>query len=307
MSAQVKPHRTLKQRVLFVIRLTGFAVIVLLVFVPLLIGGGFIVSATSGGCGGGEDPSAYGLAYEDVAFPSSQFNASIRAYFLPGDNGVTVIITPALTAGRGSRMHEMAILVRHGYNVLTYDSRNCIGQPNTMGYAETTEVGDALAYLAARPDIDAERIGVQGFSAGGAAAIMAGARFPALKSVVAEGNYHDFAVEIRDSITANGPLPLLLPYELGMRIAYRLITGYDLSVLSPISAIPKIYPRPIFLIYGSSEPALYGAHSMVAAAGGNAELWVVDGADHGNYVSVAPEAFERRLIGFYDSVYGITR
>ena len=78
-----------------------------------------------------------------------------------------------------------------------------------------------------------------------------------------------------------------------------------MSVLSPVSVIGEIAPRPILLIYGTNEPALYGARLELAAAGPNAELWEVEGAVHGNYQYVAPEEFEQRVIAFYNRAFDI--
>jgi pimeloyl-ACP methyl ester carboxylesterase len=90
-----------------------------------------------------------------------------------------------------------------------------------------------------------------------------------------------------------------------VHIGYRLMTGYDLSVLSPVSVIDEIAPRPILLIYGTAEPSLPGARLQLAAAGENAQLWEVPGAGHGGYMDVAPAEFERRVIAFYNSAFGI--
>jgi uncharacterized protein len=167
-------------------------------------------------------------------------------------------------------------------------------------------VGDALDYLATRPDVDMEKLAIHGFSVGGAIATMAGARYPELKAVSAEGGYHDFSEQLSDNVQAQWP-GLGFLYEWGVHIGYRLTTGYDLSVLSPIAAIGQIAPRPILLIYGTAEPSLPGAHLQMAAAKGNAELWEVPGATHGTYQYGAPEEYERRVVGFYDRVFNIRR
>jgi fermentation-respiration switch protein FrsA (DUF1100 family) len=177
----------------------------------------------------------------------------------------------------------------------------------SLGYAEVTEVGDALNYLASRSDVDMEKVGVHGFSTAGATAIMAAARFPALNAVVAEGGYHDFSASLYENVQAQW-LPLLGRfYELGVEVGYRFTTGYELSVLSPVSAISKVAPRPVLLIYGTAEPALPGARLQQAAAGENAELWEVPGATHGSYWYTAPDEFERRVVEFYDKAFDIRR
>jgi uncharacterized protein len=281
--------------------------IILMVGIPFVYGLNFIRDLTTGSCSGDGDPAAYDLPFEEVSFQSSEFNMPIRAYFIPGDNGATLIVPPGTTGGRGGWLHEIAVLNRNGYSALSYESRNCMGHPISLGYAEVTEVGDALDYLATRPDVNMEKVGVHGFSAAGAMAIMAGARYPAISAVLAEGGYHDFGESLHDTVQAQGWSFLGAFYELGARFGYRYTTGYDVSVLSPVSVIGQIAPRPILLIYGTNEPSLPGAHLELAAAGDNAELWEVTGATHGSYWYTAPEEFEERVIAFYDRAFDISR
>jgi hypothetical protein len=61
------------------------------------------------------------------------------------------------------------------------------------------------------------------------------------------------------------------------------------------------------LIYGTREPSLAGAVVQQKTAGSNAELWVVDGADHGSYWDMGPDMFEQRVIPFWDAVFGVER
>ena len=91
----------------------------------------------------------------------------------------------------------------------------------------------------------------------------------------------------------------------GAQLAYRLITGHDMGVLSPVSVIRQIAPRPVLLIYGTAEPSLDGGRAQLAAAGAHASLWEVPGAAHGGYWYAAPDEFERRVIAFYDGAFAI--
>lgn len=284
--------RSLRQRLTFVVRATLIALLALAVIGPLAAGVSFMALLTAPGCGGETVPP---LPYEAVSFPSSEFSRPTPAYFIPGERAATVIVLPTGNAGRGDRLAEIAVYHAAGFNVLSYSSRACVGgAANSLGYREAAQVGDALAYLAARPD--AGSIGVHGFSASGAAAILAAAQFPAIRAVVAEGGYHDFSAEV-DQNAANilwfAPL-----FRLGARLGYRAATGDDLSVLSPIRVISQIAPRPLLLIYGTNEPSLPGARLQLAAAGANAQLWEVPGAGHGNYLVVSPNEYRERVTAF---------
>jgi dipeptidyl aminopeptidase/acylaminoacyl peptidase len=210
---------------------------------------------------------------------------------------------PPFAGGKSTRLPEAAMLAEHGYAVLVFESRRCADAgPLSLGYREVDDVAAALDYLAARPDVDSERIGIYGFSSAGATAVMAAARYPQLHAVIAEGGYGDFANDTigqdrrGDFLTHN----FITLYRWGTYLSYRWITRLDIRLLSPVSVIDQISPRPILLIYGSREVSLAGGRQQQAAAGENAELWIVPGAGHGNYLSVAPEAYGARVITFFD-------
>jgi dienelactone hydrolase len=108
---------------------------------------------------------------------------------------------------------------------------------------EVDQVGDALNFLATRPDVDMNRIGIQGFSAAGATSVMSAARYNHLKAVVAMGGYHDFGATLDAEAHGSWYGPL---YAAGARAGYRLATGLDMEVLSPVSTIDQISPAPFY-------------------------------------------------------------
>lgn len=227
---------------------------------------------------------------------------SFRGYFIPGTNGATIIVPPPFSGGRSVRLPEAAILVRHGYAIFMFESRRCAGMgPLSLGYHEVDEVADALDYLNTRADVDPTRIGIHGFSSAGATSIMATARLPELRAVVAEGGYGDF---IRNSFNRHTDdiftAYFFTLFRWAVGVTYGLVTGLDINQLSPVSVIGEIAPRPILLIYGSREVSLPGGQQQKAAAGDNAQLWIVEGAGHGNYLTVAPEAYEDHIVTFFD-------
>ncbi|MBL8132432.1 MAG: dienelactone hydrolase family protein [Anaerolineae bacterium] len=290
------PAAAPRVRLGYVLRAVIAAAAGVLLILPLALGAAFMVSLIASPCDGGFDPTRVDLPFEDVNFPSSEFDRPTPAYFIPADpaaapaNGATVIIAPTGAARRGDRIGSILAYHRAGLHVLSYNSRICVGGAvNTLGDREADQVGDALAYLAARADVDAARIGVHGFSAGGAAAILAAARFDGVRAVVAEGGYEDFPAQVDASAPAN--LGVLSPlFRFGAQTAYRLGTGSDWSRLSPISVIASIAPRPVLLVYGTMETGLAGAQRMRAVS--HAEMHLVEGASHGNYLDFGAESDE---------------
>jgi pimeloyl-ACP methyl ester carboxylesterase len=242
-------------------------------------------------------PGDLGYAWEDVTL-AAQGGGHFRGYLIPGSNGAAVILPPTSNTGRSNRLPVAAMLAKHGYTVLTFESRRCSHTgPFSLGYKEVDDVGVALAFLQARPGI--QQIGVMGFSSAGATSIMAAARYPDLRAVVAEGGYGDMADGVIGLRADRGNL-LELVYKESFALGYRLITGVDIDRLSPLSVIGQIAPRPILLIYGSQECSLAGARQQQAAAGSNATLWIVEGARHGNYQEIAPEEYEAHVVAFFN-------
>lgn len=287
---------------LFVVGL-GFALLSL----PVLAGVVFTWGLLKPPCGGYLSIPETIINWEDVVFsgPAGQ----IRGSFFRGDNGAAVIIPPTLAAGTTNRMREAVMLNQHGYTVLMFESRRCAQTgPLSLGYHEADDIIAALDYLLTRPNINPDRIGVYGFSAAGAASILAAPRSPALRAVVAEGGYADF---YDDTLTPDHPNIFLRGFQSvfawTVRFTYYLITGVSIDRLAPVEVIEQIAPRPVLLIYGSREPSLAGGKRQHHAAKTNTTLWVVPNAGHGTYWQASPAEYEHRVIIFFDEALEINQ
>lgn len=300
----------MKRNKVYWLRLGSFflaTLTVALLGLPFLLGGLSTLALLYAPCSGeGPRPDSAGYTWEDVTL-EARVGGQFRGYFIHGSNGATVLVPPTGSSGRGSRWPQIQLLVEHGYAVFTFESRRCAEMgPLSLGYGEVNEVADALDYLLTRPDVDPERIGLYGFSAAGATSVMAAARLPEIDAVVAEGGYGDFLDNALGQTTQRGIAGYVeWAYRRPFRPVYRWTIGHDLERLSPVSVIDQIAPRPILLIYGSREVSLSGAREQLAAAGDNAELWVVEGAGHGDYFAVAPAEYETRFVGFFDEALAV--
>ncbi|MBI5668983.1 MAG: prolyl oligopeptidase family serine peptidase [Chloroflexi bacterium] len=284
------------------LRLLRFFLVALLVAlfaVPFCLGVVSMWGLTRVPCAPGGIPDD--LPYEDVSFPAPN-GVTQQGYFFPGTNGATIIQIPAYNLGRGAELHYVRVFHNAGFNVLTFNSRVCTPQGwMSLGYQEVEDVQAAYEYLKTRDEVDPARVGLHGFSSAGSTGLMALARLPELRSASAEGGYHDYAdlLGLGGSATYFDTL-----YQLGAALAYRVFTGAEIENLSPYDTIGTIGPRAVLLVYGSREVTLPGARLMLERAlqnGVQAELWVVEGAGHGDYLSVAPDEFVRQVVGFHQA------
>jgi alpha-beta hydrolase superfamily lysophospholipase len=119
---------------------------------------------------------------------------------------------------------------------------------------------------------------------------------------VAQGGYEDFSARLGEDIRQ---LQAIAPlFEAGVRGAYRLGTGASIDALSPIAAIPAIAPRPVLLIYGTSEPSIAGARAMAALGVGHVRLAEIPGATHGSYQTTGPAAWREAVLELLDTLAG---
>lgn len=278
---------------------------VALVFVPFVSGATAMTALLRAPCGeSAETPAAYKLAYEEVEIPS-RAGGVYRGYYMPGKGeraAATIIVPPPYSAGRGTMLYEAGPLAAAGYNVLTYESRSCVGRALSLGWRDMEDIEDATDYLVERGG-DLRFIGLHGFSSAGAASIMAAGGLSVFRGVVAEGGYHNLNEIMGMNRPASNPIEWLM--MLGVRGAYLLNTGDDTSRLDPTRTLLFAPNYGVFLIYGERELTLAGGKAQLAVAreGGAeiAELWVVPGADHGGYISaVGLNEYMRRVTAFYD-------
>ncbi|HEX2906837.1 MAG TPA: prolyl oligopeptidase family serine peptidase [Phototrophicaceae bacterium] len=284
------------------LRLFAVALVVTLGLAPFLMGLATIWGLTHPPCSMGVTPADFGLTFEEISFGVPQRNLTQNGYFIPATNGATLIVVPAFNGGRGSSLHYANVFHQAGFNVLTFNSRVCAAHGwISLGYQEVEDVQAAYEYLKTRPDVNPNRVGLHGFSSAGSTSLMAMPRIPELRSVSAEGGYHDYAALLGVGQAATFFDAL---YQAGVTIGYRLVTGADLNQLNPYDAIGQIGPRAVLLVYGSREVTLPGARLMLERAlqnGVKADLWVVEGAGHGEYLALAPDEFVRRVVGFHEA------
>jgi len=113
----------------------------------------------------------------------------------PGPFAAVVLVTGSGPQNRDEELmgHKPFLVIsdylaRHGIEVLRFDDRGVAHSTGTFADATTLDFADdaeaALAFLAARPEVDRRRVGIAGHSEGALDAAIAAARNPAVRFVV---------------------------------------------------------------------------------------------------------------------------
>lgn len=205
-----------------------------------------------------------------------------------------------------------------GFDIFTFDFRNHGGSDSDRTYRplqwvtdhEVRDLEAALAYLRARADHDPAGFCLFGVSRGGSAALAVAADTADAWGVITDGAFAThgtmFAYILRwaEIYVGNEVLwkhmPAWVFHFLGN--VGRLRSERRLNCRFPAleAAVPRIAPRPWFMIHGAKDayigPAI--AERLFALARAPKEKWIVPGARHNRCREVAPAAYTERITGF---------
>jgi hypothetical protein len=247
---------------------------------------------------GSVSPADLGLDYKDVTL-STEDGLTLHGWYIPSTNGAAIILAHAFNGNRTGTIYHAALLAEHGYGVLLYDTRaqgESEGDVYTWGWEDHLDVIAALEYLQKRPEVDSERVGALGLSAGAGAVLQAAATTDEIAAVVAEGarwpTFGDWRVtaELDDYIWTP---TVWLMYKYG-EVTFGIPNPTPLS-----QACSQISDTPIFLIAAKGDAVL--SQACFNAAGEPKTLWPREEAGHQiDALFDQPEEYERRVIGFLD-------
>ena len=242
-------------------------------------------------------PAEIGLDYEDVRFTTDD-GVTLSGWLVPAgrETRAAVVLMHGFSWHRLPWLAGFVPWLQRRYHVLQFDFRGHGGSDDaliSLGTLEQRDVAAAVHFLAGR---GLGPIALMGISMGGSVAIMAAPDLP-VAAVVADAAYAD----LRDPISNR-------MREVGYPLA-RLGAGLVLAAASararvwlrsPMNRVAQIAPRGLLLI-SPGEDRLVSPHQsqrMFRAAGEPKELFVVEGAAHGEAHMTAPEAYERRVLDF---------
>jgi alpha-beta hydrolase superfamily lysophospholipase len=249
------------------------------------------------------NPADLGLEFEPVSF-SSRDGLNLGGWFVPGSEPTigTVIFCHGHAGSLDPDLKLVPAFHSRGFNVLQFDFRGhgrSEGQHVSMGYYERLDLLAAVGFLQER---GIPRVGVLGFSMGGAVAISTAAVCPAIGAVVSDGSFARIQPTLLAGLYQRG-MPLWLARSLTPWVL-RLVgwwLGCDLAKADPMRWVSRISPRPILLVHGGQDVFVPCSEieRLHAAAGNPKALWIVEEAEHRRIDQICPEQYRARILDFF--------
>jgi len=249
--------------------------------------------------GGPATPADLGLIYEDVRFTTDD-GVTLSGWLIGAgrDTRAVVVLLHGFSWHRLPDLAGFVPWIQRRYHVLQFDFRGhgeSDDAPITLGTLEQRDVAAAVRFLQGR---GLGPIALMGISMGGSVAVMAAPDLP-VAAVVADAAYAELRDPIANRMRESG-YPLA---RLGSRLVVLAASARARVLLrQPIDRAPRIAPRGLLLIAPRQDRLVSWTQSqrLYESAREPKELFVVEGAAHGEAHAVGGAEYEGRVLAFLE-------
>lgn len=250
-----------------------------------------------------EEWKKYDLKPENIFFNSSD-EIKLAGIFIKGTLPATIILLHGYGRSKEQMLPQASFLNKTGFNILMFDFRasgESGGKYITFGMKEQNDLAGAISYLKIRKDVDPRKIGLLGFSMGGAVAIMESAQLPEIKAIIINSSFARFKTIIWNNfqIYLKG-LPFF-PLGWVVLLLIKLRTGIYYPRINPIKYLGKLQKRSLMIIHGTHDKRIPMEEAMefYKKAPWLEELWLVKGAGHEDTYSINEGQYKEKVINFF--------
>lgn len=258
---------------------------------------------------------------EVVSFPTGN-RLTLRGCYLPAAGRRKGVIMFGLEFGsnRWSCVPYCEFLREQGYDVFAFEFRGQGESDPQPGYEPLQWVTDfevedfraALAYLKTRPDADPAGVGFFGISKGASAGLIAAADDPYVRCFVTDGAFasHTTMVPYMQkwvfiycrSATVVRQIPVWYFRRCAHMALERIQKQRGCYFPHLEDVIHRLAPRPLLMIHGGGDTYIKPdmAQEIFERAGKPKEFWLVPGAKHNQAFHLATDAYQRRVLAFFD-------
>lgn len=247
----------------------------------------------------------WNLVFEDAKVTSAD-GTVLRGWFMPADSPKLVLVQHGYKDRLQTMLNLSALFHRHGYQVMLMCVRSHDHSDGTMlSFGQHGEIEDMEAwyrYAKSRPGVNASQIGMFGVSMGGYLAIQYTATHPEIRALVADSAFSSLDDTIDTSVKFFTGLP---PFPFGPMIRFwaEREGGFAASNVDAKRWIGKISPRPVLIMQGGADRVVsaQSGQRLFEAANEPKQFWYEPGVGHGQFLKMMPDAFEQRVMGFFDT------
>jgi len=248
-------------------------------------------------------PADVDLVYEDVTLTTSD-GLKISGWYVPGKKPDAVIVVHGIWANKQAILPAVVMLSEAGYHVLAIDMRGhglSEGKLISYGYYEALDVQAGVDYLLARPEI--KKVGVMGYSLGGAAVVRATAIDERIQALVVESSFSSLSDAVKDGFSRETGLPSWPFAPLIVRAAEKEL-GLTVEQVDSAHTLATMRPRPVLIIHGRDDDLFPVSHAyrMYEAAQEPKNLWIIEGLKH-DYPIKHKEEYQKRVLGFFEKAF----
>ncbi len=239
-------------------------------------------------------PADFKLAVEEIWIPTAD-GLRLSAWLVAKTGAPAIVLVHGYPAEKADMLPLAAALARR-FTVLLVDLRyfgRSEGHVTTLGFRERDDLRRTVDALARRGH---DRVGVFGFSLGGAIAITTAVDEPRIGAVAAYSPFADLRTLAHELYAWMGPLRY--PFVGLMRLWSRVLLGADVTAFPPVAAAARL-SIPVYLIASRDDEQIPFRHAErlreALTANPRAEYEFMDRGRHG---VMAPDV-EQRLEQFF--------
>jgi uncharacterized protein len=205
-------------------------------------------------------PSDFGLPFEDISLQTRD-GLKLKGWFIPSEEGKgTIICLHGYPANKSDILTVVSFLYPD-FSLLLFDFRahgESGGKITHFGLKEYLDVESAIGFIKSRAGDRDEKIGVWGYSLGGAVGILAAARYDEIDAIVTDSAFANFPEMVTHYYKNMGPFRYV--FSVLSRLLGRYVLRSDFVKNSPEYSIDRI-KSPIFIIHSREDDLVPYEHA----------------------------------------------
>lgn len=255
-------------------------------------------------------PSVFQLTYENIQFISRNRDVQLKGWFLPSateKKDRTLIFADGYAQNRLQKelpaLSLAKSLVNDGYNVVMFDFRDCGesgGTETTVGQLEQQDLLGAVDWVKQNHP---SKVGVIGFSMGATTALLAAADDPSIVGVIADSPFNNLLSYLKENLPVWSHLPNF-PFTPLILDIIPPLTGMHPEEVNALSAVDRIYPRPVLFIHSQTDKDIpyTNSETMWEKHKDKFQFWKTTGVGHVGSYAKYKEMYTGKVEGFFGAL-----